>query len=99
MLTRKSELLRLRLEPELYLRVKALALASHVSVSRFVRDAVEIECIRRSPVQKDIVNEAPRVIHGDKKSPKKSKAKVITGRYGVQASSLLANLLTQSKHG
>ena len=98
MLTKKSELLRLRLEPELYLQVKALAETKKLSVSRFVRDAIEAECIRLTIVNhvtpnSDTLATKSLAFKPKKKAPKVVNPQLINNRNGVQASSLLANLL------
>ncbi|HNV89014.1 MAG TPA: hypothetical protein PKL53_08640 [Methylotenera sp.] len=94
MLVKKSQLMQIRLEPVLYSKLQAVAAARNFTLSRMVRELIELECDShlKNNVALKTVNRLPKSSF----SKKPSKAKVITGRNGVNASSLLSTLLNKS---
>lgn len=101
MLTKKTDLLRVRLEPELYNKLKAISVHSKLSVSRCVRDLIEqrYELLNLTPVQAvPVILEKPMLKLKKVKQPNKAKQpKQLRGTYSNRPVSSLMSSLLQKK--
>lgn len=94
MLVKKSQLMQIRLEPDLYSKLQAVAAARNFTLSRLVRELLESECERHS--HKNVASKPAIQLPKSSFTRKPTRVKAIRGRNGSDASSLLSSLLSKS---